>query len=198
MTFPTGPDASLESLQHRLARSAWQAVLLIGVASVVLGVLVLAWPNVSLVVAGVLFGIYLVVSGVFQLAAAFGTHAATPLRVLAFLSGGLSIALGVFCFRSALDSVVLLAIWIGVGWLIRGLTQTLAAISDHAMPARGWQIFFGVVTFIGGIVLIDSPLRSITVLAILVGWWLIGLGIIEMVTAWRIRTHNATAISDKR
>jgi uncharacterized membrane protein HdeD (DUF308 family) len=187
MTFPTGPEDSLNTAVLRLARSAWQSVLLIGVASVALGVLVLTWPHVSLRVAGVLFGVYLVISGVFQLAAAFGTHAATALRVLAFISGALSIALGVFCFRSALESVLLLAIWIGIGWLIRGLTQTLAAFSDPAVPARGRQIFFGIVTVLGGFVLIDAPLRSITVLAVVTGCWLVGLGILEIATALGIR-----------
>ncbi|MGH1554451.1 hypothetical protein ACRAWF_28435 [Streptomyces sp. L7] len=33
----------------------------------------------------------------------------------------------------------MLALWIGIGWLIRGITQTLAAASDQNMPARGWR-----------------------------------------------------------
>jgi hypothetical protein len=48
---------------HQLARNTWQLLLLIGLMGVALGVFVLAWPGPSLVVAGVLFGIYLVVSG---------------------------------------------------------------------------------------------------------------------------------------
>ncbi|MGN9755503.1 HdeD family acid-resistance protein [Streptomyces sp. SD31] len=190
---PTGPGTShepeppFEGPLHALSRAAWQIVLLTGVASLALGILVLVWPGAPLFVSAVLFGLYLLISGVFQLVAAFGTHRTTSLRVLAFISGSLSVLLGLFCFRRPMQSILLLALWIGIGWLIRGITQTLAAASDKSMPARGWQIFLGVITFAGGIVLIDSPIESVTVLMLLAGWWLVAVGIVELVTGLRMR-----------
>ncbi|GAA3227761.1 hypothetical protein GCM10020256_39360 [Streptomyces thermocoprophilus] len=127
------------------------------------------------------------ISGVFQLVAAFGTHRTTSLRVLAFVSGMLSIVLGLFCFRGPMQSILLLALWIGIGWLIRGITHTLAAASDPSMPARGWQVFLGIVTVLGGIVLIDSPFESVAVLTLVGGIWLVAVGAVEIVTAVRIR-----------
>ncbi|MFD8976938.1 MULTISPECIES: HdeD family acid-resistance protein [Streptomyces] len=175
-----------------LAGAAWQALLVAGLASVVLGILVLVWPDASLRVAGVLFGLYLLFSGVMQLVAAFGTHATTALRVMAFISGALSILLGLFCFRGAMQSTLLLALWIGIGWLFRGITQTVAAASDSAMPARGWQIFLGVVSAIAGVVLIVSPLESAAVLTVLAGVWLLVVGVVEAVTAFVIRSRAKT------
>ena len=84
-------------------------------------------------------------------------------------------------------SILLLALWIGIGWLIRGITQTLAAAHDKEMPARGWQIFLGVLTFVAGIVLIDSPFESVAVLTLVSGIWLVAVGIVEIITAIRIR-----------
>lgn len=196
---PAGARAPFEGPLHSLSRAAWQVVLITGVASLILGVLVLVWPGASLLAAGVLFGVYLLVSGVFQLVAAFGTHPharttsrggtpmTTALRVLAFISGSLSILLGLFCLRGPMRSILLLALWIGIGWLIRGITQTLAAASDSTMPARGWQIFLGIVTLVGGIVLIDSPFASVAVLTLVGGIWLVAVGAVEIVTAIRIR-----------
>ncbi|MFI9742967.1 HdeD family acid-resistance protein [Streptomyces sp. NPDC052494] len=175
-----------------LAGAAWQALLVAGLASVVLGILVLVWPDASLRVAGVLFGLYLLFSGVMQLVAAFGTHATTALRVMAFISGALSILLGLFCFRGAMQSTLLLALWIGIGWLFRGITQTVAAASDSAMPARGWQIFLGVVSAIAGVVLIVSPLESAAVLTVLVGIWLLVVGVVEAATAFMVRSRAKT------
>jgi uncharacterized membrane protein HdeD (DUF308 family) len=180
-------EPPFEGLLHLLSRTAWQVVLLTGVASLVLGILILVWPKPSLLAAGILFGLYLIVSGVLQLASAFGTHKATSLRVLAFISGALSILLGLFCFRGPMESILLLALWIGIGWLIRGITQTMAAAHDPAVPARGWQIFLGIVTFVAGIVLIVSPFTSIAVLTLVAGWWLLVVGVVEIVTAIRIR-----------
>ncbi|MCL8014569.1 HdeD family acid-resistance protein [Streptomyces sp. AS02] len=184
---PHEPEPPFEGPLHALSRAAWQVVLLTGVASLILGILILAWPDASLFVSGILFGLYLLISGVFQLIAAFGTHKTTSLRVLAFISGALSVLLGLFCFRRPMQSILLLALWIGIGWLFRGITQTLAAASDRSMPARGWQILLGVVTVIGGIVLIDSPIESVTVLTLLGGWWLVVVGVVEIVTGVRMR-----------
>ncbi|MFJ9543126.1 HdeD family acid-resistance protein [Streptomyces sp. NPDC101225] len=181
------PQPPVEGPLHALSQAAWQVVLLTGVASLVLGVLVLVWPGASLFAAGVLFGLYLLCSGVFQLIAAFGTHRTTSLRVLAFISGSLSILLGLFCFRGPMQSILLLGLWIGIGWLIRGITQTLAALHDPSMPARGWQIFLGIVTFVAGIVLIDSPFRSVAVLTLVGGIWLVAVGAVEIITAIRMR-----------
>ncbi|MFF9012860.1 HdeD family acid-resistance protein [Streptomyces sp. NPDC014870] len=172
-----------------LAGAAWQALLVAGLASLVLGILVLVWPGASLFVAGVLFGLYLLFSGVMQLVAAFGTHASTALRVMAFISGTLSILLGLFCFKGETQSTLLLALWIGIGWLFRGITMTVAAASDPAMPARGWQIFLGIVNALAGIVLIVSPLESATVLIVLGGVWLLVVGAVEIATALRVRSR---------
>lgn len=181
------PEPAFEGPLHLLSRAAWQTVLFTGIASLILGVLVLVWPGASLLAAGVLFGLYLVISGVLQLAAAFGTHRRTSLRVLAFISGAVSILLGLFCFRGPLQSVLLLALWIGIGWLFRGVTQIVAAAHDPTMPARGWQIFLGAVTVVAGIVLIDSPVESATVLMLVGGWWLVVVGVVEIVTSVRLR-----------
>ncbi|MFD5855902.1 HdeD family acid-resistance protein [Streptomyces chartreusis] len=184
---PHEPEPPFEGPLHALSRAAWQVVLVTGVASLVLGVFVLVWPDASLRVAGVLFGLYLLISGVFQLIAAFGTHRTTSLRVLAFVSGTVSVLLGLFCFRGVMQSILLLALWIGIGWLFRGVTQALAAVSDSSVPARGWQILLGVVTFLAGVVLIVSPVESVTVLMVLGGCWLVAVGLVELVTALRLR-----------
>lgn len=185
----SGGERPLEGPLGMLARSAWQVLLFAGIASLILGVLVLAWPDETLVAVGVLFGLYLLFSGVMQLIAAFGTHTTTGVRVMAFISGALSILLGLFCFRGATQSILLLALWIGIGWLFRGIMQTVAAISDEAMPARGWHIFLGVVTFLAGIVLIVSPLESLSVLTVLGGCWLLAVGLVEVVTAFMVRSR---------
>jgi uncharacterized membrane protein HdeD (DUF308 family) len=170
-----------------LARNAWQAVLLIGVAAIIFGLIALLWPTATLLVLGVLFGIYLVVSGIMQLVAAFGTHTDTGLRVMAFISGAISILLGLFCFRGALESILLLAIWIGIAWLFRGVSQLAAASSDQHMPARGWAMFSGALGILAGIVVLSSPLNSIWVLTLFGGIWLIVTGIAEIATALQIR-----------
>ncbi|MFI8188346.1 DUF308 domain-containing protein [Streptomyces sp. NPDC085946] len=185
------PEPPFQGPLTLLSRAAWQAVLVTGVCSLVLGVLVLVWPGASLFAAGVLFGLYLLLSGVLQLASAFGTHRTTSLRVLAFVSGALSILLGLFCFRGPLQSILLLGLWIGIGWLFRGIAQALAAAHDPAMPARGWQLFLGLLTAVAGVVLVVAPVESVAVLTVVAGCWLLAVGAVEIVTALRIRARRA-------
>jgi uncharacterized membrane protein HdeD (DUF308 family) len=185
---PTPGDNRVRGVPAMLADAAWRLIAVTGVAAVVLGVLVLVWPGETLVVVGAFFGIYLLLSGVFQVAGVFGHHVPGSMRALGLVSGALSILLGLICFRGPLESILLLAIWIGFGWLLRGITQIVVALSDDGMPARGWQIAFGVLGVIAGIVLITSPISSIATLAVLAGIWLVVLGVVEVVHAIRLRT----------
>ncbi|WP_433754823.1 HdeD family acid-resistance protein [Nocardia sp. CA-135398] len=180
-------NSVLEGPVQSLARVAWQSVLVTGILSVVLGVMILAWPDATLAAVGIIFGIYLVVSGFLQLLAAFGTHTSTGIRVLAFISGVLSIIIGVFCFRDEFETLLLLGLWIGIGWLFRGIALLMAAISEPALPGRGLEAFFGIITAIGGVVLIVWPVASVATLVLVAGWWLIILGIMEIVTAFGVR-----------
>ncbi|MFE3227877.1 HdeD family acid-resistance protein [Nocardia sp. NPDC059228] len=111
-----------------MARVAWQTIPLTGILSAVLGVLILAWPGPTLVVAGVLFGIYLIVAGVLQLATAFGDHVPAGVRVLALLSGALSLILGFLCFRDALESIFLLALVTGWWLIVLGVMEAIHAV----------------------------------------------------------------------
>ncbi|MFJ4845202.1 MULTISPECIES: HdeD family acid-resistance protein [unclassified Streptomyces] len=174
-----------------LSKRGWQVLLTAGVAAIVLGVCVLAWPGETLLVIGVLFGIYLLISGVFQLAGAFGPHVPGGMRVLHFVTGALSILLGLICFRGAAQSLLLLALWIGFGWLLRGIMLVAAAVSTEGLPARGWQIFFGAITLVAGIVLIVSPFGSLAALTLVSGVWLVVLGVAEIVHAFHIRALAA-------
>jgi uncharacterized membrane protein HdeD (DUF308 family) len=183
----TSEKTVFEGPLQQLARSAWQLLLLIGILAVALGVIVLAYPGHSLMVAGFLFGIYLVISGVGYMFAAFGTHAGAAMRVLAFLTGAVSLVLGFFCFRDKFEAAWLLAIWIGIGWVFRGMTLLAAALSFDHLPGRGWQALSGVIIVIGGGVMIISPIGSIEILTLVAGCWLIAIGIIDVITAFQVR-----------
>ncbi|MFG3430365.1 HdeD family acid-resistance protein [Streptomyces californicus] len=158
-----------------------------GLAALALGVAVLVWPGVSLLVAGVIFGIYLLVSAVAQFISVFGTHRTLSLRVMGFISAALTLLLGLFCLRSATQSVLLLALWIGIGWLFRGITCLAAVVSDPQMPARGWQTLTGVLGLLAGVILIVSPFGSLAFLTVVAGIWLLLLGATEVAAAFAVR-----------
>ena len=183
------PDSTTRPAPHLLQRM-WTSTILSGVIAVILGVVILVWPGKSLIVAAVLFGVYLVVSGVAQFIAAFSLPVPTGGRILLLISGAASVILAVLAFRHFGEgyAILLLAIWIAVGFIFRGVSTVAAAIADREFPGRGWAIFFGAISVIAGIVVLAYPFDSIVTLALVAGIWLIIIGVMEIVSGFGMRS----------
>jgi uncharacterized membrane protein HdeD (DUF308 family) len=171
-----------------LLRHLWKSALISGIVAVVLGVLVLAWPAITILVAAIFFGAYLLVTGIAQVIFGFSLHVSAGGRVLLFVSGAAALVLALLCFRSLQQSILLLAIWIGVGFIFRGVATAVSAISDPTLPGRTWEIFIGVVSLLAGVVMLASPFESLATLTLVVGVWLIVIGVFEVVSAFGIRS----------
>jgi uncharacterized membrane protein HdeD (DUF308 family) len=74
------------------------------------------------------------------------------------------------------------------------VTLLAAALSFDHLPARGWQVFSGVIIVIGGGVLIIYPLDSIEILTLVAGIWLIVIGIVDVISAFQVR-HRLKALT---
>src|SRR5258705_3506521 len=181
----TNIDEPRPSLLHHL----WKSALLSGLLAVLLGVLILVWPGKSIIVAAVFLGIYLVVSGVAQVIFACSLPVSAASRILLFVSGAASLVLAVLAFRHFGEgyAILLLAIWIGVGFVFRGVATTVAAISDPHLPGRGWAIFFGVIPLIAGLIVLAYPYDSLLTLTLVTGIWLIITGLFEIISGLMIR-----------
>ncbi|WP_372509334.1 HdeD family acid-resistance protein [Mycobacterium marseillense] len=172
----------------------WKSALLSGILSLVLGVLVLAWPGISILVAAVAFGVYLLITGIAQVVFAFSLHVSAGSRILLFISGAASLILALLAFRHFGQgyAILLLAIWIGIGFIFRGVATTISAVSDPHLPGRGWNIFLGALSLLAGIVVLASPFESIVTLAIVVGAWFVVIGIFEIISSFGIRKASNT------
>ncbi|OBI16677.1 hypothetical protein A5712_25340 [Mycobacterium sp. E2327] len=167
----------------------WKSTLASGILSLIVGAVILAWPGISILAAAVAFGIYLLITGAAQVVFAFSLHVSAGSRILLFISGAASLILAVLAFRHFGQgyAVLLLAIWIGVGFIFRGVATTVSAISDPVLPGRAWSIFIGVISLLAGIVVLASPFDSIVTLAIVVGVWFVVIGVFEIVSSFGIR-----------
>lgn len=192
MQTTPGPPPAPSLLPH-----LWKSALLSGILSLALGVLVLAWPGKTILVAAVAFGIYLLISGVAQVFFAFTLHVSAGSRILLFISGAASLILALLAFRHFGQgyAILLLAIWIGIGFIFRGVGTTVSAIQDPLLPGRGWSIFIGVISLLAGIVVLASPLESIVTLALVVGVWFVVIGVFEIVSSFGIRKASKTLTS---
>jgi uncharacterized membrane protein HdeD (DUF308 family) len=167
----------------------WKSALVSGILSLIVGAVILAWPGISILAAAVAFGVYLLITGAAQVVFAFSLHVSAGSRILLFISGAASLILAVLAFRHFGQgyAVLLLAIWIGIGFIFRGVATTVSAISDPMLPGRGWSIFIGVISLLAGIVVLASPFASIVTLALVVGVWFVVIGVFEIVSSFGIR-----------
>jgi uncharacterized membrane protein HdeD (DUF308 family) len=179
-------DSPAVSFVHRI----WSSAVVSGLLAVILGAVILAWPGQSILVTSGVFGAYLVVSGVAMVVLGFSFPAPAASRFLGVISGVASVVLGVLAFKHFGEgyAVLLLAIWIGVGFIIRGVTAMATALADKQFPGRGWAIFFGIVSVLAGFVVLAYPFDSIVTLAFVAGIWLVVLGVVEVISGLGMRS----------
>jgi uncharacterized membrane protein HdeD (DUF308 family) len=180
-------DESAPPFTQGFARvgGSWQTVLIVGIVTLILGLIVAFHPSTSLNVIAVLIGVLMVIAGLFHLVRMFSSGESN--RVWLGISGLLLIVLGVILIRHLHLTVALMGLLIGIAWIVQGLSTLAAGFSLPSGEGRGWWIFFGIVSLIGGIVVTAFPTNSVTVLAVLAGIWFIIQGILEIIGAFMIR-----------
>ena len=171
----------------------WGWLLFFGIVNVLVGILVLAWPGRTIVVIAVLFGIELIIAGIFRFVAAFAAGESGGTRVLYALLGVLSFIIGLYAVRHLYVTVAALALLLGIFWIIHGTIELFTALSDRTTPSRGWAITMGVLSLLAGLVVLVYPGISLVTLAVVLGFWLIVLGIMWVFVAFQLRSVGAAA-----
>ena len=167
------------------AATGWQAMVFVGVVTVILGLIVAVYPTGSLNVIAVLLGVLLVISGIFDLVRVFDRGERH--RVWLGVAGLLLVVIGVVLIRHLNLTVALVGLVIGITWIVQGVAALLTGLSGSAGERRGWWIFFGLISLIAGIVVTAVPTTSVTVLAVLVGIWFIVQGLMEIIVGFVLR-----------
>jgi uncharacterized membrane protein HdeD (DUF308 family) len=185
MTTPLRRDIGGEL--GRIGRH-WGWLLFFGILMVVAGIFAVAWPGPTVVVLAVLFGIQILVSGIFSFINAFATDESGGMRVWNVIIGILGIVIGLYAIRHIIVSVVALALLIGIYWVAYGISQIYSAIAHEEAPHRGWMGFIGALSVVAGVVVFMWPGISLVTLAFVLGFWLIVYGIMEIAVAFRVRS----------
>ena len=175
------PSASLKALGK-----AWGWVLFFGIVTLVIGLLVVADPGGSVTFIAVVIGLQFVLAGIVRLVASF-TGEGEGHRVWWILLGIFSIAVGVFLIRHLNITISILPVIVGIFWIIQGIMEFFGAVEQKDMPHRGWTMFMGVVGLIAGIVVVSWPIESITLLAWVLGLWLVFYGLLVIVSAFQVK-----------
>lgn len=171
---------------------SWGWVLAFSILTLVLGVMVMAWPHATVKLVALLFGLQLLIGGIFALVRAF-TNSGEGSRVLLAVLGVLGILVGIFVLRHLFQTVVILVVLLGVYWVIHGIIEFFVAVDHKGAPGRGVSVVMGILSFIAGVIVLSWPAPTLLVLVWVLGIWLVVYGLIGIVGAFMVRRTVKTA-----
>jgi uncharacterized membrane protein HdeD (DUF308 family) len=102
---------------------------------------------------------------------------------LLLLTGVLSVVAGVIILFKPSESLATLAVIAGIFLLLDGILE-LADSFLRSTPNRGLVALVGVLSAIAGVLLIRHPIGGVAAVALLIGIWLIAVGVIRFATAF--------------
>lgn len=158
--------------------SSWVLGLALGVASIGVGVVLLAEPGHSLPALAVITGIFVFVDGIVGIVLML--LVAREERAFVAALSVLDIVVGTLLIRHPARGVELVALVLGIWLIAAGIIRALAPMTVGA-PSL-WRVVTGAILAIAGIVIVADPGIGYGALAVIAGIGFIGYGLGLIVT----------------
>jgi uncharacterized membrane protein HdeD (DUF308 family) len=186
----TAPLHDVLTSADDLFKRAWWAIAFRGVLAIVLGILMLAWPGITLSVFVALLGVYMFFDGIFALVATF--HAGQQGRSWwpYLLEGILSIGVGLLAFARPSAMALAVLILIAVRSIIVGVVEIGTGVSvRRATTTSPWLLWLGGLASIAfGVLLLVKPGPGLLALVWIAGIYMIVFGLMLDTEAFRLRS----------
>nr|WP_246328348.1 DUF308 domain-containing protein [Curtobacterium pusillum] len=164
-------------VDSRAVRTFRVFVIVTAVVAIALGVVAIVWPRPSLVVVALLFGVYLVVAGALRVFAAVRGHGTPPVwRWTSGVVGGLVGVAGLVTLLDPAVPLLVYAVLAGVGFIVEGIASLVGGFVGHPGSSRVPTIVSGVLSVLGGVIVLVAPGLALTVFMVFSGIALIVVG----------------------
>ncbi|MEV4701762.1 DUF308 domain-containing protein [Actinoplanes sp. NPDC049316] len=132
--------------------------LLAGLFATAVGAAAFAWPDATLRVVAILFGLNLAVTGFFRAGLLlFASDHPMLQRILGIVFGVLTGLVGILCLRNLTASLAVLLVLVAIGWLLDGLVQLFSAVGAGPQRGSSWQIATALLMVLGAITVLTWP-----------------------------------------
>ena len=163
-----------------------------GIAAILFGILTFVWPNLTLSVMVLLFGVFAVVSGITAVAAALRNREEPAWGLLLF-EGILGILAGVVALVwpgiTALAFLYLLAAWA----IIIGIMELVASLSFPMSGGRAaLTALAGLASIVFGILIAAQPSSGLLAVVWLIGVYAIVFGVMYIAAYFESRSLSAS------
>lgn len=168
----------VEKVSGNLKQSAWTAVIE-SLATIVLGILLIIWPDAVIKIIAYIVGIFFVVKGAYQIINYFIMKGQNDFFNNGLLSGIISALVGVASLVMGEEIAGVFRIIIGIWMAYEALVRMNTAIKLHAVGISSWRyiLILALIMLVFGIFITFYSGAVVT----LIGWVMILVGIIGIV-----------------
>src|SRR4051812_20598022 len=140
----------------------WWLFVVLGLVCVATGILAIVWPDKTLLVLGILAGIYLIMAAIMEIIDAIvgepgGRAISAILAVIALIAG-------LICIRRPGETLLALVIAVGIYLVAAGVIRIVRAFGSEGL--RWWGVSLGAVDAIVGIIVLSWPKIGLVTLAV--------------------------------
>jgi uncharacterized membrane protein HdeD (DUF308 family) len=168
----------------------WWLILLRGAAAVLFGLAALLLPEVTLVTLVILFGVYVLIDGVFSVAAALREKGRRTDWWVVLVEGlvGLIIGAAVLAWPGI---TALVLIYLAAGWAAAtGILELVAAVFLRKEIQGEWFLALsGLASLAIGVILFLQPGAGMVVVSWLIGVYAVVFGLLLIVLSLRLRSR---------
>jgi uncharacterized membrane protein HdeD (DUF308 family) len=184
-------SATVESTDVMNRRSGG-VVIVVGVLSLVAGVLAIVYPDLTLLALALIAGINLLLLGCLALVESIVSDAVDGgARVLSGVLGLLGVIAGLVVMRRPGESLLAVILILGVWFVVSGLVDAIRAITTPG--DRAFRLLIAIVDIVLGGLILALPDLSLTTIALLAGFSFIARGVFAIFVGLRLRKVAAAA-----
>ncbi len=173
-------------MEETTAADWWWLFLVTGVVSLLIGAALIWFREETLTFVGIMIGLWILFFGIIRfLLALFGGESEG--RVMLAVVGVLGIALGIIVMKNPTETIGIIAVIIGLFWIVFGLIDVFQGVTNSDLPGRWWTVLGGVVAAGAGVLLVFWTEPTVLVLALIAGIFLIIEGVLEIIAAFQVK-----------
>ena len=160
----------------------WWLFLILGLVTVIAGILAIVYPGITLLALGIFAGVSLLMIGVMEIVEAFAESEA---RAMNAVIGVVSLLAGLVCLRRPGESLLAIVIVLGFWLIIEGVIRFIATFA--VLEDRALMMGLALLDIILGVLILALPELSLVTLAVLFAISLLARGVFAILTAFRLR-----------
>jgi uncharacterized membrane protein HdeD (DUF308 family) len=159
---------------------------LLGVLSIGLGLLLIFWPQATIRTITTIVGLFMIITGLVRFFVAVFDSDSNERWLLVF-SGIIGVVLGVIIMKNPELTIKVIVLVTAIFWLISGMVDVFRGIANAYLPDRSLRIVFGALTALFGVIILVWPEITVGVFAVLMGFYTVFFGLIEIVAAFQLK-----------